>query len=147
MATQDAARPRVDSPPPPPATPVVTSAPAAASAPGSTPPEAPLRTIEEAERALAEAEGQLLPHVSIDSDQPAGGTTPTEVEDKPARRGPSPCDTACRAFSSMTRAADAICRMTSDRDERCTSARKRVRSSAARIAHCGCPPASNHPPG
>ncbi len=54
-----------------------------------------------------------------------------------APRG-SPCDLACRALASMRRSAAGICRLTSDHDERCTSARRRVRQAAQRVQRAGC---------
>lgn len=50
----------------------------------------------------------------------------------------TPCQTACRAFASMQRAADSVCRLAGDADERCASAKKRVENAKARVAHCGC---------
>lgn len=50
----------------------------------------------------------------------------------------SPCQLGCKALASMQRAAEAICRMTAEQDERCSSARQRVADSAARLAHCAC---------
>ena len=49
-----------------------------------------------------------------------------------------PCDTACAALDSMRRAADGICRLTSETDERCVGARGSVSAGEARTATAGC---------
>ena len=50
----------------------------------------------------------------------------------------SPCAVACRAFASMQRAADVICRELGEEHDRCRSARTTVASAKARVAACGC---------
>lgn len=51
---------------------------------------------------------------------------------------PTPCQTACRAFASMQRAAESVCRLAGESDARCDGAKKRVENAKARVAHCGC---------
>jgi hypothetical protein len=63
-----------------------------------------------------------------------------KADEERSTREPAPCETACRALASMSRAADAICRMAGDADPKCASARKRVDESAARVAQCRCQP-------
>ncbi len=48
------------------------------------------------------------------------------------------CDAACRALSSMQRAADGICELAGESDARCTSARQRVGDAKALIEKSGC---------
>ncbi|MFO0659116.1 MAG: hypothetical protein U0165_04710 [Polyangiaceae bacterium] len=67
----------------------------------------------------------------------AGGYTP-KAEPAQQAEATSPCAVGCKALSSMQRASDSICRMTSESDERCVSARKRVSDSAAKLNGCGC---------
>jgi hypothetical protein len=50
----------------------------------------------------------------------------------------SSCQTACRAFQSLGRAANSICRLTSDDDERCSKARGVVTQAERRVTTCGC---------
>lgn len=53
--------------------------------------------------------------------------------------GDSRCDTACSAFGSLKRAADAICRLAGENDTRCSKARKVVDEHEKRVEPCGCP--------
>lgn len=58
---------------------------------------------------------------------------------KPSKKATeSSCSTACRAFSSLERAADAVCRLAGDGDARCTRAHDMVTAAAKRVAVCGC---------
>ncbi|HEX3775941.1 MAG TPA: hypothetical protein VHV51_15825 [Polyangiaceae bacterium] len=57
----------------------------------------------------------------------------------PAAAAPSQCDNACRAFASLTRAANAVCRMDGDGGSHCSRAKKIVNDSALRVAACTCP--------
>jgi hypothetical protein len=122
--------------------------------------EAPaFSTIEEAQAAFARAEQDLL---TLQGGAPAGAgapaatappaTAPAEAEgetaaqpkaeaapkdDKSAGRS---CSGLCRAFGSLSRAADAICRLAGEADERCTRARGSVRDNFQRVSVCRCPP-------
>jgi hypothetical protein len=59
----------------------------------------------------------------------------SSAADKQAER---PCETACKAFSSLTRASDAVCRLDSDGGERCRRARQIHTEASRRVASCGC---------
>jgi hypothetical protein len=48
------------------------------------------------------------------------------------------CATACRAFSSLGRAASAVCRIAGEKDSRCTRAHGVVADAEKRVAACGC---------
>ncbi len=52
--------------------------------------------------------------------------------------GDSKCERACRAFSSLERAADGICRIAGDDDARCGKARGVVNEHRPRVSACGC---------
>ncbi|MEZ4229936.1 MAG: hypothetical protein R3B89_12240 [Polyangiaceae bacterium] len=52
--------------------------------------------------------------------------------------GDGRCTRACQAFASLQRAADGICRLAGDTDQRCTKARGRVKEHAARLQACSC---------
>jgi hypothetical protein len=67
---------------------------------------------------------------------PKNDASPTQQTD--AQSASSPCATACKALASMQRATDSICRMTSESDERCVAARKKVADSTAKLGSCGC---------
>lgn len=95
---------------------------AAAPAPPSVqmaPAPAPSRPRDEAERADKSA-----------SSSADGAPTPT----KPANT----CETACKAFSSLTRASDAVCRLDTDGGKRCERARQIREDASHRVASCGC---------
>jgi hypothetical protein len=120
--------------------------------------EAPaFSTIEEAQAAFTRAEQDLL---TLQGGAPAGAGGPAEAappatapaepegaaqpkaeaapkDDKGAARS---CSGLCRAFGSLSRAADAICRLAGEADERCTRARGSVRDNFQRVSVCRCPP-------
>ena len=113
-------------------------------------------SVEEAQAAFARAEQDLLtlagPPPSAGAAAPAP-TTPAPAEGEraaepkaeaaPERKdykvGAERCSGLCRAFGSLSRAADAICRLAGEADERCTRARASVRDNFQRIAVCRCP--------
>lgn len=51
---------------------------------------------------------------------------------------PGACETACKAFSSLTRASDAVCRLDTDGGKRCERARQIRADASQRVASCGC---------
>jgi hypothetical protein len=139
---------------------------AAPGLPGSTVQSAPspvaLDQAEAEPQTLAEAEA-LLERAKADLDRlalnepapPAAGaaaaTTPSpapparhERADKaddapaPAAKGQDTCETACRAFSSLTRASDAVCRLDTAGGKRCERARQVREDASQRVASCGC---------
>lgn len=58
-------------------------------------------------------------------------------DDQASQVSASPCMTACRALASMTRAADHLCGLAGEGDDRCAGARARVKSAADRVeAQC-----------
>lgn len=68
--------------------------------------------------------------------EPAKDMRPMEL--KKAEDAAPACTEVCRALSSMKRAADTICRLTSPDDTRCQSARRRVHDGEERASPCGC---------
>jgi hypothetical protein len=107
-------------------------------------------TLDEAERALSTAQGELASLFAPAEPAtqtappppppaPGGGSAPPrpeklEAEQKPASR----CELACKAFSSLGRAADAVCRLAGAQDARCARARASVDDNRRRVASCGC---------
>lgn len=85
------------------------------------------KTIEEAESALSGAKTELDKLLT----KSGGGADRLATND--AR-----CENACKAFSSMKRAADAVCRLAGDPDARCKKARTLVKGSESRVAVCKC---------
>ncbi len=84
------------------------------------------KTLAEAESALSNAKHELDQLLKT-----SGSATPLSV-------GDSRCDGACKALSSMKRAADAVCRLAGDSDQRCKKARTLVEESEGRVATCKC---------
>jgi hypothetical protein len=107
------------------------AAPVAPSQPGmASPPPADVRTepmsLPEAERALEQARIELegTPGTNAKADQ---------------ETGESACGQTCRAFSSLRRAADAVCRLAPPEEQsRCTRAKGTVAEAERRVAGCGC---------
>lgn len=51
----------------------------------------------------------------------------------------NPCETACKAFSSLERASDAVCRLDTDGSgKRCARAKQIREDAARRISSCSC---------
>jgi hypothetical protein len=48
------------------------------------------------------------------------------------------CETACKAFSSLSRASDAVCRLDTEGGKRCERARQIREDASHRVASCGC---------
>lgn len=53
---------------------------------------------------------------------------------------PAPCLTPCKAFASLVRAKDAVCRLDEPNGARCRRAESIVREAESRIASCACEP-------
>lgn len=153
-------------PPAPPAEPAQAPESAPASAPAAaapapeatTPPSsmaedreeqkksAGLETLPEAEAALDRASQELdrmyvaagpVPRPSAPGGGAAtGAAAPTARSEAKAESGS--CDTACKAFDSLRRASDAICRLAGDDDARCARGKKLVDSNGKRVASCSC---------
>ncbi len=116
-----------------PATTSATPAPMAAPAEESAPADS-AANAEDAEQALVRAEKDL--DASLAERAPAGRAVPLQ---EPGGGAPAaPCDTACRAFSSMTRAAEHLCAIAGSADERCGSARERLQRASERV-RAACP--------
>jgi hypothetical protein len=64
-------------------------------------------------------------------------TSADEAAAPPAKEV-NPCETACKAFSSLIRASDAVCRLDTDGGKRCERARQIREDASHRVASCGC---------
>jgi hypothetical protein len=106
----------------------------------------------EFEQARVELYAALAP---TRSDQPAAGAAPkaarpTKPSDSASGAAEAPkgdaekksseggCATACRAFASLGRAAEAVCRLAGEKDERCTRAKGIVSDAERKVASCAC---------
>jgi hypothetical protein len=120
--------------------------------------EADLSTLEAAERALNQAQADLdrlalaEPPASLNS-RGASDRAAAKKENKPAR-APAPaaaaapsktgmCEEACRAFSSLTRAANAVCRLDGNAGSHCSHAKHVLEGAQQRVASCSCPSAGD----
>jgi hypothetical protein len=105
---------------------------------GSEPPA----NVEEAERTLSDAENDLnatlfeggaqpSPEESRDvsPSPPAPPGEPQPMAEADSERRQQRCTRACKALASMERAADGLCELTGDGDDRCESARERLRAA------------------
>lgn len=115
------------------------------------------QTLAEAEAALEQARqelyalreggpagaGQAAPPASAPADAEERDDAPRALEsEQPVleqQRAASPCQTPCKAFSSLLRAKDAICRLEEPRGPRCERAESIVRDAELRVQSCACP--------
>ena len=142
--------------PPPPAGPQGLDQPKSKKAQHDT---ADFTNLEDAERALNQAKADL-DRLALAEPAPSIGRNATEdraaeKDSKSARRAPSAagaaaptksnavCDDACRAFSSLTRAANAVCRLDGSSGSHCTRAKHVLSDAQQRVASCSCPAASD----
>ena len=88
----------------------------AAAAPGAPPSPAP--------RSRAEAQRADQAEKDADSNSSA--------------KAADACETACKAFSSLTRASNAVCRLDADGGKRCERARQIREDASHKVASCGC---------
>jgi hypothetical protein len=89
-------------------------------------------TLAEAEKRLDDALGDLNRVAAAPgAGKGAGGA-------KPLADGDARCGDACRAMESLRRAAEAVCRLAGEANERCSRAQKVVKDSEKRVAACGC---------
>lgn len=58
--------------------------------------------------------------------------------ERPQAKEANACETACKAFSSLARASDAVCRLDTDGGKRCERARQIRADASHRVASCGC---------
>ncbi|AUX32650.1 MULTISPECIES: hypothetical protein [Sorangium] len=107
---------------------------AAQAAPSGAPP--PPATAPSPPRAAATAEASgSAPAPSTRATTTAGGHPAKKAEAAPVSA--APCETACRALASMSRAAQHLCGLAGDADARCDAARTRVKSATDRVeARC-----------
>jgi exonuclease VII small subunit len=119
-------------------------APAAEQAPSSLERDedelgAALERFQQAKAALAEAE-QRMQLSQAERKRSRADSRGRKAAPAAAESSASRCTVVCEAFASLERAAQAVCRLVGDSDERCTRARQLVEDSRLRIAACGCQP-------
>lgn len=120
--------------------------------------EAEFANLEAAERALNQAKADLdrlaLAEPSPVLGQNSAADRAVEKKESKASRAPSAagaaapaksnavCEDACRAFSSLTRAASAVCRLDGASGTHCSHAKHIVADAQQRVASCSCPTSS-----
>src|SRR6185436_7462486 len=97
-------------------------APAGAAAPSMVPAPAPRMEAERADKSAADS----------------ASTSERGGEEAPRAKPVSACETACKAFSSLARASDAVCRLDEGGGQRCERAKKIREDASHRVASCGC---------
>lgn len=101
-------------------------------------------SIAEAEEELARAQAALAELDADGSKKPsnaqpkAAGPPAKPATARPLDTGDNRCESACKAFASLKRAADGICRLAGDTDTRCSRAREIVKQNEPRVAACKC---------
>ena len=130
---------------PPDETQSVQAAPAPAASPPAPAAEDALASQEElvrAERELAAADAELSGATAQsreEAEKPARAPGGEGADAKPKSSAAQQlCTTTCKAFASLLRARDAICRIDGSDGERCANANKIVERHSERTTACGC---------
>jgi hypothetical protein len=106
-------------------------------------PPAEPKTVEEAQRQIAQAVDELNGRYELKASEsktaPAAEPSPT---DRPSQYNSdamtNQCASPCRALASMKRAVEALCRMTGESDTKCVDARKTLADNVGKTASCKC---------
>jgi hypothetical protein len=93
------------------------------------------RTLAEAEALLEKSRFELE---QLARREPGRDKAEARAADAPPAKEASSCETACKAFSSLSRASDAICRLDTDGGKRCERARQIREDASRRVASCSC---------
>jgi len=72
------------------------------------------------------------------ADKAASSSSVGDGASAPPAKAANTCETACKAFSSLARASDAVCRLDTDGGKRCERARQIRNDASRRVASCGC---------
>ena len=121
--------------------------------------DADLSNLDAAERALNQAKADL-DRLALAQPAPSVGrsaASDSAAEKKEGKPGRAPsaagaaapsnsnpvCEETCRAFSSLSRAASAVCRIDGSGGTHCARAKRVVADSEQRVARCSCPTSSD----
>jgi hypothetical protein len=122
-------------PSPPPA-----AAAPAPTAPSSVMPDSATVTEKKRSRDLSADEGAPAPSVQAAPKRAAPAGRAEEAENSAAKADDNPCLTTCKAFASLLRAKDAVCRLDVPNGARCARAEGIVRDATPRVQTCQCSP-------
>jgi hypothetical protein len=116
--------------------------------------EAEFSNLEAAERALNQAKADLDRLALAEPSPGVGANAPADraAEKKESKAGRAPsaagasasskanalCEEACRAFSSLSRAASAVCRLDGKSGTHCSHAKHVLSDAQQRVASCSC---------
>ncbi|MCC6901554.1 MAG: hypothetical protein IT377_21465 [Polyangiaceae bacterium] len=139
-AQQPAAPEQQASQPAPTAAPAAAPPPSIGSTQGQPAPEKQKEALAKDDNlaSLPEAE-KALDQAVTDLNKLVGGKAPTGGAAR-LSAGDARCPEACKAMSSLRRAAAAVCRLAGDATDRCARAKGIVKDSEARVAACKCDP-------
>lgn len=124
-------------------------APGPAPGPSPTPPpgnilpkpeDQTFASLEDAQKALDKAKEELAAYAPLEKKK-ASDTPPAKPRSPRATalaEGDPRCESACKAFASLERAAKGVCRLTKDDDARCVRAKEIVEENRTRVAACKC---------
>lgn len=102
-----------------------------ATPPGASPPPAAAPSPPR-EASPSRPEGSDSTSATAPRATAAGAERPAKKAEA-ERMAATPCETACRALASMNRAAQHLCGLAGDADQRCDAARTRVKSATDRV--------------
>ena len=114
--------------------------------------EAEFSSLAEAERALNQAKADLdrlaiaEPPATLSRDRAEQSSKPSRAPSATGAATPaktSVCEEACRAFSSLARAARAVCRLDGSAGVHCSRAKVMLADAQQRVASCSCPASSD----
>ena len=118
--------------------------------------EAEYSTLEAAERALNQAKADLdrlalaQPAPVLGHDRTTDRAAEKKSDSRPSTAGTAApaksnavCEDACRAFSSLSRAASAVCRLDGSAGKHCSHAKQVQADAQQRVASCSCPASSD----
>jgi hypothetical protein len=102
--------------------------------------QAELERVASNETATRESAAEAAP-----SPAPRAAAPPTDDKSAadadgagPSAKAENSCQSACRAYASLTRASEAVCRLDAPDGKRCERARRIVDDASRRVATCGC---------
>ena len=120
------------------------SSPAAKRRKSTTPPQAGPSSLDETETKKGEKDLLASEPRTLEQAQAQLRQAETQLKEiyksraQPLASGDSRCTKACKAFASLKRAKDAICRLTKKGSEACEKANSSVKANEKRLKACAC---------